>query len=247
MLRPRSPSRPTRTPRFSGCSRTCARRSHGRRRRHSGALRRRHAHWSRGRLSVRASGRARVHCPQRARPSGCPGTSTTPWPAGPCCATSAAARSTRLDVCDAHPELLRAGRHLGEPSRRDCPVCGARATCGSCRTSTATSSSTPTAAASANERELAKLGATYDEFACYVVEVCVDCRWNHLDRQSLPARPPCTAERSAAQRRPRRRRSPRPLRASSCGYCEQHETHHSSASSTTVSRTPAWSHVSGAT
>src|SRR6266545_2819316 len=31
---------------------------------------------------------------------------------------------TRLDVCDAHPELLRAGRNVGEPAPHDCPICG---------------------------------------------------------------------------------------------------------------------------
>jgi hypothetical protein len=28
------------------------------------------------------------------------------------------------DVCDAHPELMRAAKHVGETSRRDCPFCG---------------------------------------------------------------------------------------------------------------------------
>ena len=27
------------------------------------------------------------------------------------------------DICDAHPELMRAAQHVGEPTRRDCPVC----------------------------------------------------------------------------------------------------------------------------
>ena len=27
------------------------------------------------------------------------------------------------DVCDAHPELMRAARHVGEPTNNDCPVC----------------------------------------------------------------------------------------------------------------------------
>ena len=27
------------------------------------------------------------------------------------------------DVCDAHPELMRAAKHVGENCRRDCPVC----------------------------------------------------------------------------------------------------------------------------
>ena len=36
--------------------------------------------------------------------------------------------------------------------------------------------------------ELLKLGASCDEFACYDVEVCLDCKWNHLRRQSLHGR-----------------------------------------------------------
>ena len=43
-------------------------------------------------------------------------------------------------------------------------------------------------AAISNQAELRKLGASCDEFACYDVEVCVDCRWNHLRRQSLHGR-----------------------------------------------------------
>ena len=31
---------------------------------------------------------------------------------------------TRLDVCDAHPELLRAARNVGEPAPHGCPICG---------------------------------------------------------------------------------------------------------------------------
>jgi hypothetical protein len=27
------------------------------------------------------------------------------------------------DICDAHPELMRAAEHVGEPTRRECPVC----------------------------------------------------------------------------------------------------------------------------
>jgi len=28
------------------------------------------------------------------------------------------------DICDAHPELMRAARHVGEATNNDCPVCG---------------------------------------------------------------------------------------------------------------------------
>src|SRR5437773_74528 len=33
---------------------------------------------------------------------------------------------SRLEVCDAHPDLLRAARHLGMEATRPCPVCGER-------------------------------------------------------------------------------------------------------------------------
>jgi hypothetical protein len=93
---------------------------------------------------------------------------------------------TRIDVCDAHPELMRAARHIGKPASDDCPVCGnqdlrlvsyvygdnLKQVNGRC----------------ISIDELARLGARHDEFACYDVEVCVDCRWNHLRRSSLHGR-----------------------------------------------------------
>ena len=32
-------------------------------------------------------------------------------------------RLSKLDVCDAHPELLRAARNVGEARSEDCPIC----------------------------------------------------------------------------------------------------------------------------
>ncbi len=84
----------------------------------------------------------------------------------------------RSDICDAHPELLRAARNVGEHSRRDCPVC-----------------------AEAKLRLLAyvygdglkenngrvwpldvglSMAADRPGSWCYVVEVCTECQWNHL-------------------------------------------------------------------
>jgi hypothetical protein len=94
---------------------------------------------------------------------------------------------TELDVCDAHPELLRAGRHVGVESEGDCPVCEKaslrhvsyvygeelKQAHGRCITFPG---------------ELEKLSRSVDEFACYVVEVCIDCGWNHLDRRYLLGR-----------------------------------------------------------
>jgi len=89
-------------------------------------------------------------------------------------------RLSRLDVCDAHPELVRAARNVGTPIDEDCPICaevkavhvtyvfGARLPAqGRCCASPA---------------ELAKLSRRPDEVVCYVVEVCPECSWNHLVR-----------------------------------------------------------------
>ena len=83
-------------------------------------------------------------------------------------------------MCDAHPELVRAAREVGEPTRLDCPICeddkvvlvtyvfgrGLPAF-GRCITA---------------KGELAKLDRRRDPLAAYVVEVCPTCSWNHLAR-----------------------------------------------------------------
>jgi hypothetical protein len=98
-----------------------------------------------------------------------------------------AGRLDRLDVCDAHPELVRAGRHIGEPASGDCPVCGrtnlrlvSYVYGDALRNANGRCISTPT--------ELEKLEAAHEEFSRYVVEVCLDCRWNHLARHELHGR-----------------------------------------------------------
>jgi hypothetical protein len=93
----------------------------------------------------------------------------------------------RLDVCDAHPELLRAARNLGEDTGEDCPIC---AETGLKRVLYVYGD----ALKAANGRpllgpgELDKLASRHDEFACYVVEVCVACNWNYLLRTFLVGR-----------------------------------------------------------
>ena len=94
---------------------------------------------------------------------------------------------TRLDVCDAHPELLRAGRNIGEVAPYRCPVCGEDNV-------RYVSYVYGDKLGPANGRvisyegELEKLGTMHDEFARYVVEVCLDCGWNHLSRRELHGR-----------------------------------------------------------
>ena len=76
------------------------------------------------------------------------------------------------DVCDAHPELMRAARFIGEETGEACPICeqpGLRVlfyTYG-------------------KELKGRELRERFGEFACYVVEVCTSCSWNHLVRSYL--------------------------------------------------------------
>jgi hypothetical protein len=87
-------------------------------------------------------------------------------------------RLSRLDICDAQPELLRAARNCGRAARSACPICdedqlvmvsfvfGSRLPAhGRCVSSA---------------REMAKLSRRADPAHCYVVEVCPGCSWNHL-------------------------------------------------------------------
>lgn len=82
------------------------------------------------------------------------------------------------DVCDAHPELMRAAKHVGESSRRDCPVCSK------------TKLRLVTYVYGDGLREEngrvwpldvgLSMAADRPGSWCYVVEVCVECHWNHL-------------------------------------------------------------------
>lgn len=85
---------------------------------------------------------------------------------------------SRLDICDAHPQLLRAALDAGEDSEEDCPICeeaklrlvsyafGYRLP--------------PSGRCVASRQELAKLADPGKDLAFYVVEVCLSCSWNHL-------------------------------------------------------------------
>lgn len=85
------------------------------------------------------------------------------------------------EVCDAHPELLRAAKNIGRRTGERCPVCsavelvevtyvfGARLSSGgTCPTSRA---------------ELLKLERRAEPVQCYAVEVCTGCNFHHLVRK----------------------------------------------------------------
>ena len=95
-------------------------------------------------------------------------------------------RLSRLDVCDAHPDLVRAARSIGMPTTETCPICeqvdivhvsyafGPRLP--------------PSGQTFVGSTELGRLTKRAGEVACYVVEVCPECRWNHLARTFVAGR-----------------------------------------------------------
>ena len=92
-------------------------------------------------------------------------------------------RLSQEQVCDAHPELIRAAANVGTEVAAVCPICaghqlrlvtyvfGARLPAHGRCVSTA--------------KEMAQLHRRREELTAYVVEACVGCRWHHL-RTVLP-------------------------------------------------------------
>jgi uncharacterized protein DUF5318 len=85
---------------------------------------------------------------------------------------------SRFEICDAHPELLRAARYVGEPSSRKCPVCDRDEL-----RLLAYVYGDDLAGNNGRVWQLDKaltLAADHRGARCYVVEVCTGCSWNHL-------------------------------------------------------------------
>ncbi len=92
-------------------------------------------------------------------------------------------RLAQDQVCDAHPELIRAAANVGTTLDVLCPICeeeqlrlvtyvfGSRLPAHGRCVSTA--------------REMTALNRRRDELTAYVVEACIACRWHHL-RTVLP-------------------------------------------------------------
>lgn len=88
-------------------------------------------------------------------------------------------RLTKLDVCDAQPELLRNAKHCGRPAQEPCPICEGDLVL---VTYVFGSRLPPSGRCITKLNELTKFDRAAEERAAYVVEVCPDCAWNHLVR-----------------------------------------------------------------
>lgn len=118
---------------------------------------------------------------------------------------------SRIDACDAHPELLRAARHLGSDADEACPVCSAeqlRLVHYSFPMGTRLRRYGPGGRAH-RKQDLPALRADPATLTCYEVEACLACGWNHLRRSFDLAKAPRPAF-GEEQRRQARRRGTRP-------------------------------------
>lgn len=92
-----------------------------------------------------------------------------------------AGQVSRLELCDAHPDLLRAARSMGEQTDAICPLCD-------------TGRLVLVSYAFSDEFPKRENGAVWPrgdltgllkfrEVRLYTVEVCANCAWNHLRSQ----------------------------------------------------------------
>jgi hypothetical protein len=105
-------------------------------------------------------------------------------------------RVAREDVCDAHPELLRAAKHIGRPTDRECPVCDAP------RTREVTyvfgAKLPPGGTCPGTKAELSRLERREEPVICYAVEACVGCGFHHLVRKWQAGGRPARSARKRA-------------------------------------------------
>jgi hypothetical protein len=85
---------------------------------------------------------------------------------------------SRMEICDAHPELMRAARYVGQETERQCPVCRhenlrllAYVYADDLKHNNGRVWALQTAL---------RMAAVHRGACCYVVEVCTGCSWNHL-------------------------------------------------------------------
>jgi hypothetical protein len=112
---------------------------------------------------------------------------------------------SRREVCDAHPDLLRAARYHGEPSGKVCPVCriDGRGDRPLALVTYAFGAELRESSGRARaQSELATLSQCHADLRVYVVEVCRACSWNHLSSSFAIG----TGESSQSSTRPSRRR-----------------------------------------
>ncbi len=90
-------------------------------------------------------------------------------------------RIARREVCDAHPELLRAARNVGMVTTTMCPIC--ESTPLKMVTYVFGHRLPPSGRCVSSARELDEVNRrSGGRLTAYVVEACTECQWHHLLR-----------------------------------------------------------------
>ena len=85
----------------------------------------------------------------------------------------------RDSVCDAHPDLVRAGQHIGERQDGECPMCDERELAHVTYVFPSYGPKARRGSAVPRESLLAQ-ARRYGDLRVYTVEVCLGCHWHHL-------------------------------------------------------------------
>ena len=109
-------------------------------------------------------------------------------------------RLRKDQVCDAHPELIRAAANVGSKTSVRCPICD------ECEVRLVTYVFGPRLPSFGRvittRADLVRMNRRPDELTAYTVEACVECRWHHLLRVvplgGRPSRSPGTASAASA-------------------------------------------------
>jgi hypothetical protein len=104
-------------------------------------------------------------------------------------------RLSQKDICDAHPELVRAAEGIGTITEHPCPICEDHVLV---HVTYVFGDRLPAHGRVVEKlADLRKLGKAHDDLGCYIVEVCLGCRWNHLAKYfrfgKAHRRPPAAA------------------------------------------------------
>ena len=90
-------------------------------------------------------------------------------------------RISRWEACDAHPEITRIARNCGEETDSACPICG-KFNLRNLNFVYGDDLGYESGRIFPIDVVFNGLLDRFDSFICYVVEVCLDCSWNHLVR-----------------------------------------------------------------
>ena len=94
---------------------------------------------------------------------------------------------TRHQICDAQYELIRTATHCGELTRRRCPICVEDEVSSPLKEVTYVFGPRLPKQGRCISRpgELEEFQLRKRTFSAYVVEVCLECNWNHIMRRML--------------------------------------------------------------